>query len=222
MNIPRATAFVALTVLLTSGCATSAPETTAPPATDTSSATPTPDPSKPTVDELVLSADGLGPLRVGEEPPATDPEVDVIVFDEDYCADEVASGAITDPGKWIPNYPSEAGEYGNFPFNVDVVDGILERLYVVDPIIRTEGGIGIGSTVDELLAAHPDAKLTRTELIDLYVITGETGQLVFEAGNDTSIGYDPGVIWLAHVITADEEPYSFANSDAGYGNCVSA
>jgi len=29
---------------------------------------------------------------------------------------------------------------------VDVVDGILERLYVVDPIIRTESGIGIGST----------------------------------------------------------------------------
>ncbi|TBN56458.1 hypothetical protein EYE40_03060 [Glaciihabitans arcticus] len=223
MNIPRAAALVALTTVLLAGCAPSAPETTSPPpAAETPSATPTPEPTKPTVEELVLSADGLGPLRIGEQPPVTHPDVDVVIFDPEYCAEDVAAGWITDPGKWVTNYPWGPGEYGKPPFSVNIVDGVLQALFTLDPRVRTAGDIGIGSTVKELLAVYPDAVLTRSELIDLYVIAGESGQLVFEAGNDTSIGYDPGVIWIAHVIPTDVKPYSFANSDAGFGNCVSA
>ena len=204
------------------GCAPRDAEPTPPPVAETPIETPAPEPTKPPLSELYLHPDGLGPLVVGEAPPVTDPEVDVAIFDEDYCAQEVADGAISDPGKWVANYPVDGAEFPQLPFAVQVTDGVLTALFTQNPAIHTENGVGVGSNLDALLAEHPDAVRVSKDFIDLYVITGSTGQLVFEVGKANSIGYDPDIIALAHVIPIDVEPYSFANSDAGFGGCVSA
>ncbi|MGV8883998.1 MAG: hypothetical protein ACOH1T_00220 [Microbacteriaceae bacterium] len=222
MNRSRVILAAIVVVTLLGGCAPTDADPTPPPVAETPAETPAPEPTKPALDELVLSANGLGPLVIGEAPPVTGPELDVAIFDDDFCADDVANGFITDPGKWVANYPTSGTEYPEFPFSILVEDGVLTNLYETSPLIHTAGGVGVGSTVAELRAAHPDAVRISKDYIDLYVIAGENGQLVFEVGTEGSIGYDPGVIWIAHVIPADETPYAYANSDAGFGGCTRA
>ena len=222
MNRTRTIITVILAATLLAGCAPRDAEPTPPPVAETPVETPTPEPTKPELADLVLSPKGLGDLAIGEAPPQTNPEVDTLIFDEDFCAEDVASGAITEPGKWIANYPTDGTDYAQFPFAALVLDGVVKNLVVDDPLIQTEGGIGVGSSLDELLAAHPDAVRIPKTYMDLYVIAGTSGQLVFEVGTQDSIGYDPDIIWIAHVISNDEEPYSWANSDVGFTGCTFA
>src|SRR4051794_35071237 len=102
MNLRRISGSIvvaALAVALTA-CGLGAPpapspdpsESTTASATPEPSATPTPEPTKPGTSELILSPEGLGPLVIGSAPPASDPAIDIAIFDPDHCAAYVADG----------------------------------------------------------------------------------------------------------------------------------
>src|SRR5690606_4194921 len=109
-TIPLAAATVVACLL--AGCAgPSAPTPRSSPSASPSaspSPSPSPQPSKPALADLVIEPEGLGPLRVGQAPPVTDPAIDILVFDPDACdfvpewdPSYVPSG---DLGLWISNY----------------------------------------------------------------------------------------------------------------------
>jgi hypothetical protein len=213
----RAIVAVAVSGFLLAGCATSEPAPIADP--PSASATPPAVATQPTLGDLVLSADGLGPLVIGEAPPVTDPALDVLIFDEDYCAD--VDGAPS-PGKWIPNYEPALSDFSSEPFSVYVPEDVLEQIAIDSGDIVTAEGIGLGSTRDEILAAYPDAVLTENMNTDLYVLTGDNGRLVFEVGAEGQTEYAVGEVVFLRVLNLTDELFGWANTDAGFAYCVSA
>ncbi|WP_309615365.1 hypothetical protein [Salinibacterium sp.] len=204
---------------------TPSPTATAP--TPTATPTPTPTvvaPTKPALAELVLTADGLGPLLMGQAPPVTDPALDILVFDPEHC--DAGQG---DPGLWVPNYDDPAAFYTTIDDQ-----GLVSQLALfrrsdsadtgVGPIL-TDTGIGVGSTRDELLAAHPtgfDEIVTTGQVSDVYIASGNTGSLVFEvAKNDNLPGYwgsdQLGVVQLIRTAQAGGSVGSYLASDRPLG-----
>ena len=132
-----------------------------------------------------LTTEGLGSLRIGQPVTASG----MVEYDPDFC--DAESGNPDDPanGRWL-------SVYGDDTFGVAVTEaGVLGSIGVRQADIRTPGGIGVGSTVDELRAAHPDAVVSPPSndvaLTDVWVLRGATGQLVFEVANDSQPGYFP-------------------------------
>jgi hypothetical protein len=187
--------------------------------------TPTPEPTKPAVADLLLSPDGLGPLRIGETPPATAPDLDILVYRPDYCAGEPEASS---PGMWLANYPVDAK--GRRPFVAAVRDGtgILAAIAIFSPEIRTASGIHLGSTKDELLAAYPEgfaSKLDNQGVSTVYSVAGTAGQLLIEVTADGMPGYWPADelnrVNLLTVIPADASPFGVAGGDAYlWGECT--
>jgi hypothetical protein len=196
-----------------------------PTVTPSASATPVPDPTKPAVDELVITPEGLGNIVIGSPIAAVTPEFDAAIFDPDYCAGTDG----VDPGKWIANYEPALSGPSMLPFNVFVDEhGVAMILDVRSDLIPTDHGIRIGNTETELRAAYPegfDARIVRFDgATTLYVVRGTGGQLIYEVFNDDILedGSYLHQVAFIHVLTRGEEPYGFANTDAGWGGCVHA
>jgi hypothetical protein len=159
-STPSTTRVPSTTVAPTTSPTTVAPTTTAAPTTTT----------VPAAAELTLRADGLGAVRFGADP-------DAVV---DYVSSIL--GAPTTDSQWVPAF----GQFGSCPGTE--VRGVTWRdltlmfgdestvasgrrhffAYAygpafgqsIDPAgMRTDDGIGIGSTVAQLRAAHPDVVL---------------------------------------------------------------
>ena len=233
MNLVRVSGSIvvaALAVTLT-GCLGTGPapspsssESTTASATPEPSATPTPEPTKPATSELILSPEGLGPLVIGSAPPASNPALDIAIFDPDHCAAWVADGYA--PGKWVPNYEPSASADVVGPFALLVDGGTLQGLEVFSSEIKTKTGIHIGSSRDELLAAYPGGFETVLAgfASDVYVLRGTHGKLLLEVLSDREPGYwasdEINKVKFAHVITLGAEPYAVSGTDAGYMSCV--
>ena len=192
-------------VALLAGCAPLPPaeEPTATPSptpSATARATPTPSPTvpapptKPAVDDLIVSPAGLGPLLVGAAPPVTDPALDILVFDPAGCPPD--QGPV--PGIWVTNYPDQTYFNGRSgpPFRAAVNDaGVVSRIDVWAEDIATDRGVTIGSAVADVSAAYPDA----SEIVDferalVYVIRGSTGTLFIEIDTMTDGGADDAFV----------------------------
>lgn len=153
----------------------------APSLTPVPSPTPEADvPVRPALGELVLTIDSLGPVSLGQAPPETDPDVDLFVYDDDYCTltEEVT-------GTWVPTYPFGPSAFKDDypPISIEVREGIVEEVAVFSSEPVTEQGIHVGSTLDDLLTAYPDAINAAPERAPntaAYVIEGETSRLVME------------------------------------------
>ena len=212
----------AVVVGMLAGCAPRDAEPTAPPVAETPIETPAPEPTRPAIDELVLSPEGLENLVIGEEPPVIDPALDILVFDADACQAEVDEGFITDPGKWLPAYGDPLA--GEAPFSAFVTDGILRELAIFDPAIMTEDGLGLGSSREDVLAVYPDAEVVEVgPNTDLYVVTGEHGRILFEIGEDDNEEYAKGEVVFLRVSDFDAARlHGWANTDAGYSGCTYA
>ena len=145
---------------------------------------PSASPTKPRLDELIVSTEGLGPLVRGQAPPVTDPALDILVFDPDGCyfppEEGLAIPVLDDYGIWLSNYGQEASSNRLGPFGVSMFEGKIALIGVYDEQIETENGAHLGMTREELLAAHPTLELETVGAgVDNYRLRGTTGDIVF-------------------------------------------
>jgi hypothetical protein len=219
-------------LLALAACAPEFPSAEPGPSESSSSSAPTepsPDPTRPSADELALAPGSLNLLVIGQPAPAPDDPTAMIVFDPEACVDPDFGIAPGDPGAglWraVPDY---AGSDGAGLFGVAVGEsGEVGAIQVIGPsTVPTTEGIVIGSTVTELLAAYPtitgpiDAVVSR-----LYVVDEGAGRLVFEVSwNDSA--FEP--YWLPdeldRVVVMTTHPTSVAPfavwaTDGGVGYC---
>ncbi len=162
------------------------------------------DPSvKPTVAELVVSPEGLGPIQIGQVLAERPAELAVALWDPTFC--DLESG--TDHGGWKPNYPLV--EDGHYPFlpltQSDSVTAPVTEIIVQSPEIRTAEGLGIGSSVADLSAAYGAALVfTQPEFAPSgYMVAGSAGNLIFWAGEG-----DPNV-FIMTVQIASSDPHFY-------------
>jgi hypothetical protein len=236
MTLRRPLALIPLALLpvaLLLGCAPGAPSVSPSTAVaepvggspDSPSPSPTSEPTSepdgtPDLADLVVSPDGLGPLVIGQP---IDPAV--ATFDPQGCRTEENQDVLPegDPGwaAYLPNYAKQPVDvlgytYDLYPFEPHhSEDGSLWWLRIRSGDLRTAEGIGLGSGVDDLLAAYPDAQLYDFGGSDVYVIADEDSRLVFEVAGDDSLGAPIGTVWDVRVEPLDWEPMSIAFGDGG-------
>lgn len=149
---------------------------------------------------------------LGEAPVAGDE----VTFDADYCLEVAASNGQVypsdqDPGRWIATGSYSAG--GVRAFGVQVVDGLVTRIDLHFPGILTDGGIGVGSSADEVAAAYPEAEVVEFPASDVVVVDGEGGRLLIEIARDRYLaGYwTPEQIDAVLVINASIDEFGVFN-----------
>jgi hypothetical protein len=163
--------------------------------TATATATPTPTPTedaaptgKPSLGELVLSPEGLGPIVIGSPIPAAAADVAVALWDPTFCDwDDPAS----DHGGWKPNYPMTPVN-GNFPFYPEsggtTPDAPILWIAVISDEIHTAEGLGVGSTIAAVQAQYGAAlQVVPTPNATAYVVQGVHGELIFW-GDGSTVG----------------------------------
>lgn len=175
--------------------------------TRTPGPTPTPTPvptavpeSRPALSELVLTTGGLGPLMLGTDPYALDPQTAIIeVLPGAYCEGDPAE-------RWTAAYPERplGNELRAFEIGRFLPGERVEAIQVFDPLIRTAVGLGPGMTLEQLTAIYPAAEYVRSGAgRDQYLLEqDEKGPLfadVWVAGmekqgivSSVSIGRAPG------------------------------
>ena len=227
---PRAMVFSALSLaalVAISGCAGDpAPvESSAPPVAEPS-VTPTPEPTRPALADLVVTPDGLDYLVVGAPVPEHDEATAIVEYDPTYCKNDEEPGT-AGAGAWSSVYGSD--DASGFTVVTDQLepDGPISDIMLFQDDIATAEGIRQGSTEEELLAAYTEFD----EVIDfystkIYIINGDKGRLLFEVaveGDDGGSYWDSEpeklgtVLWL-RVVTLDEKYLSIAGTDSG-GPC---
>ncbi|MGB3414831.1 MAG: hypothetical protein WBA28_08970 [Microbacteriaceae bacterium] len=189
---------VAIALLFASGCVPNTPP--APPgSTETTSTTPTtttPEPTpttKPTLNELVVSTSGLGDLLIGGNAESLAASTELIYWDAEYCVRPDGETTEANPGRWATTYDDARSFYGDLatPFFVDAHDGIIHRIDIFGEDISDAKGIHIGSTRDQLLAAHPGMTVSyEGPLSDVYFKSDSAGTLAFEVTR-----HDDGVVY---------------------------
>jgi hypothetical protein len=213
----------------------------APPSTSSPSAETSADPAAETVPpelaSLVVTANGIGSLVMGEPIPALPESTALAVWDPEYCVTE--SRPVGDPwaGTWLANYPETTVEWSRTPvqpFTVTpeerVQDGPVIEFIVWTPELATAAGIHPGSTRAELEAAYPSfTSVTNAPMTDIYVLAdpdGGTNELWFEVATEAyaTNGQLPAsiidsVMWI-HIMPSGYAPYSLTESDSRGGVCV--
>lgn len=144
---------------------------------------------QPALDSLAISITGLGPIVVGEEPPASDPLLDTVRLDLDACQN------LDNPDSpiWLANYPDSIRPHSDRTgpaFYVFTEGGLVTGVSIYSPEPTTADGVHVGMTRDDLVAAHPDAGITQTgPLGDIYVEKNPDTILVFEVLRQTNENY---------------------------------
>lgn len=193
-----------------------------PSAASTTSATPTPIPtSRPALGDLALGPDGFADLPLGS-PASSDPALSLVSFDPAGC-----SGA----GLWSahPSYVSSDPDVYGVGTAFTVTDaasggptGTITRIDLNAADIPTTAGIRFGDGRASVQAAYPGAAVIDAGLTDVYLVPGETGQLLIEVASDPSYwaGFRPDetVVYI-HASTPDWGVFSVAASENLLGVC---
>lgn len=196
-----------------------------------SSPSPSPEPSvdpHPDANELIISPSGLGPLAIGNYPPADNPGAAMIQRDPDHCPSDG-----TEPGRWVPDgyAGADVDLAGNpvAPFAVEADVAAVHRIDVLGVGPRTEAGIGLGSSLTELQAAYPDALFgpVGDGPTSVWIWSGAEGSVAFETAEPqdgyTDAWLDPGdpetvlFIRVLHPETAAE--FTVFGSENFAGGC---
>lgn len=179
MRFPRlALATLTLSLVVLTGCAgpASTPaETTAPPVVETPTATPEPTASEtadPEAEALIISTAGLGPVKLNAPVPA---DLAVATWHPDFCPG--GEGAFAPAGATAKDETLYVVRTKEFDESSDV-----KTIIVYDETILTPSGVHVGMSLKEVKKILPDMeRLTGDgELIGLYVVKDDLGQLVFE------------------------------------------
>lgn len=196
--------------------------------------------SLPSFDEMVVSADGVGPLRLGEAlPPADAPAVVRWVPDE--CSWYIPNGTAYQQGRWVlhdvyfTELPGTLGQqdspqrYPVLGISADEAS-IVERIDIHSDRVATEMGITLGSSRADLLAAHPDVELhelfdPESSATEVYRLSGPRGELHFEVsysapGSELWSDAEEGVVVLMRVHGDRGPRYSTYFSDDIAGGCL--
>ena len=166
------------------------PPSATPTATSTVGVTPTPEPTSSeeaapsatvALSELTLSAEGLGPIVVGESVPEAALAAGIAMWDPTFCGWDPPS---TDHGGWKPNYPLTPVN-GNYAFYLQTSGNTAEApiawLSVISDEIHTVDGLGVGSTIAEVNAVYGSAIAVVPNDSDMpaHVVQGVRGELIF-------------------------------------------
>ncbi len=185
----------------------------------TPSGEPSPDPStasKPDLADLRLTTEGLGSLRIGQPVSSSG----MVEWDPDFCESTTENPGDPANGRWVSTYGDDT--FGVGVTAEDIVAGIAVR----KADLRTPGGVGLGSTVDDLTAAHPDAQQLpdAAGLTDVWLLRGPIGQTVFEVANDSQPGYfDPAEVGTVVTLRTTQHgvgELSTWGSDNTAGGCL--
>lgn len=170
----------------------------------------------------MLSPAGLGPLTVGV-PAEGNPGAAMITWDADHCAGLVDAA---EAGRWVPDGYGPAtradGSRSDTLFGVAVDDGgVVVWIDVYGTAPRTVEGVGVGSTLQDVLAAFPDLSAPFAgPLSQVTWVTRDDGILVFES----TLG-DPelpdGTVVLARVLAPASDPaFATWRTDWTAGGCL--
>lgn len=184
------------------GCELSAWSPTESPAPPTSTATPTPietqkvdaEPDPEDMTTWVVSAEGMGPVQLGQ------PFADAVAAVPSWTVDENCSWAAF----WNASDQSQSAYFARQSDDDDGVVTTIDVAALVDTVApedgpRTAEGIGLGSTWDQVMAAYPDAAEQQPTIGDETLLrTGE----VFFAFPDPDAG-----VSVITVTSLDEPPY---------------
>lgn len=152
-----------------------------------------PEGQRPSLDSLVISSDGVGPVLLGEAPPAGGPGA-VVEWLDDGCLTFDEDGEATESGRWTATYSWRTTPYGTSiePFGLAVEEGRVTRIEVVTDGLATQAGVQVGDTLDDVRAAYPEATLV-----------GQVGASGAVPGRDVWAVVD-GDRMLAFEVTTDE------------------
>lgn len=187
----------------TPGASTPTPSATpASTPTPTPSSTPTPTVAPPESQALVLSEDGLGPLRIGMA--AIDSSM--LVSSTTDCG--VEGGEVyTGWTSALPFTSTNALETESEVFSAGVTaDGEVYGVTARDSSITTPLGVSIGSTLDEVLALPGITEVASGGVWRRFVLPGDPGNLVFDVGDNpdpTYWGWWQGRVTYVSVLSAD-------------------
>lgn len=147
---------------------------------------------RPALDTLVISTDGVGPVRLGEAPPADGPSP-VVEWLDDGCLTFDEDGEATESGRWAATYSWRTTPYGTStePFGLAVANGLVTRIEVVTDGLATDAGVQVGDALDDVRAAYPDATLIghvgpsgAVPGRDVWAVVGSDRLLAFEVTTD--------------------------------------
>ena len=183
-----------------------------------STPTPTPGSSALAPAQLVVSADGVGPVVVGEPVSARAALQASIVFNVHHCG--------LPPGANYPDWESTNLDIPWLSLGIagTTASDVIDAIEVESPEIATAAGVHVGSSLADLVAAYPTfSSFIRGNGSDLYILRGTDGQLAIEVtSNRTDVYWTPAevdkVVSMA-VYRLDDTPSGFANSDAAVGGC---
>jgi len=190
MRLPVLATMLLLTL---AGCAAAPPPAITPPSTSVAesptpvvTATPAPAAVKPPLGEIVIGHEGLGPVSIGTDLHTLDPATSIFANEPEDCG----QGPFD---RWRANYPERPLGNEARAFEVGETDGPLDFVMVLDEGPHTDAGVHVGSTLDQLLAAHPAAvRVSSGAHRDRYALYGSPANLFFdvvaEEGDVRAIG----------------------------------
>jgi hypothetical protein len=219
---------VTATLLATlAGCSVTEPVPTAAPSTPAAAPTveETAEPTRPALDELVISPEGIADLRVGHPVPLANPELLLVTWNPTGCIDPDDPFEEDVEGEpWAGRWESvHRGSDGAWPFWV-VTDGTQNGViqFIGSANVPTDRGIRVGSTRADVEAAYPGLSPFHGEfsLADLYIVDAGASRLVIEVVSDAT--WYPEMIDRVLVMYTESTSYppsSIAGSDAG-STCI--
>jgi hypothetical protein len=216
------------------GCSTTQPvaiptpfvtTTPAPVVTPTVTPTPTPTPTptaKPRLASLVVSADGIDSLVMGQPVKPTAGGFALVTFNADHCN---RPGQPGDAG-WDTNFSGRSFTIATKP---STATGGIQTILVGSNKLATSTGIRIGSTLAQLKAAYGsfDRVITQPSTT-LYVIKGTHGQLAFEVARQITFGsgtpyWDADQVDKVQFLSIwnlSTTPRAFSGTDGAPGSCA--